>query len=430
MRHRSTWNQDRQAATSRTADIYEMNQEHPQPSPTEYENGDPNSWAETPTKNEYVTQSYDGDHEARNEVGFAEFAPSTFDHKDSKEWGGSGKYDNQRGGMTASSQKAMAAERVARAVLRTANDELVQQQSVDFMSLPDVVLASTLKRLDSVSPNALPKEIKLRRCYACVKLASNMIPAKTRFASEEVYNEHVEKLGRALASLDDPTLRSLIKLSLDANKAAVKVAKDEEEKDDKDKAAATSPVAAPKEEKKDDEKDKAAAVAPVAAPVVEEDDAGETACDMETSCMSEDDMNMLNTMMGDPTAPAPGIPGQLPVAPAPLTDLFGAPAPAAVPQVPAMASEFDISFGDDDEQPAHLASDSGDELSSLFNDHEEVRAQHEILAAHNEQQARELGHQPVSSTRTASTASPGVKKLGAVRKDSATPKNELDSLWA
>ena len=56
-RKRTTWSESgdgnsRAAATSRTADPYTMNQEHPQPGPTDYESGSPDSWAETPTGNE------------------------------------------------------------------------------------------------------------------------------------------------------------------------------------------------------------------------------------------------------------------------------------------------------------------------------------------------------------------------------------------
>ena len=77
MRTRSTWTNGtetpRQAATQRHADIYTMNQEHPQPKATDYESGDPDSWAESPTTNKNVEQEYEGDHVKRNEVGFGEF---------------------------------------------------------------------------------------------------------------------------------------------------------------------------------------------------------------------------------------------------------------------------------------------------------------------------------------------------------------------
>lgn len=431
MRQRTTWNRDRQAATSRTADdIYDMNQEHKQPSATEYENGDPNSWAETPTKNEYIKQSYDGDSEARNEVGFGEFVPSTFDHKDSKEWGGSGKYDNQRGGMTASTQKAASAERIARAILRTANTELIEQQSVDFMSLPDTVLVATLKRLDAVSPNALPKEAKLRRSYACCKLAAAMIPAKEAYATEGVWENFVQTLGSTLMSLDDQTLKTLIKTSVAAGQAVV--AKEEEEDDGE--TASVAPVSAKKEDekdekvssaKKDEEKDEKVS----AAKKDEEKDEKVSSADkdepeVDVSCMSDGDMQMLDSMLAPAVPAAPLAPPM--GAPAPLTDLFAEAAPAS-PGLPGLASEMlDIEFDGGDDEP-RVASDASD-LDSVFSDHEEVQAQREIRAAHQEQTSRESGFQPASLTRTASDA--GAKKLGTVRRVAAETKDELESLWA
>src|ERR1700675_2567972 len=123
-RQRSTWSSKpgseaapRQAATSRKADIFTMNQEQPQPSPVEYESGDPDSWAETPTTNKNVEMDYEGDHVKRNEVGFGELRKDTFDHKDSKEWGGSGKYDNAR--EAAVLRKSSFALDLSRELLRT-----------------------------------------------------------------------------------------------------------------------------------------------------------------------------------------------------------------------------------------------------------------------------------------------------------------------
>lgn len=415
MRQRSTWNKDRQAATSRTADIYEMNQEHPQPSPTEYENGDPNSWAETPTKNEYVKQSYDGDHEARNEIGLAEFAPSTFDHKDSKEWAGSGKYDNQRGGMTASSRKATAAERIARAVLRTANTELVQAQAVDFMNLPDTVLVATMKRLDQVSPNALSKEVKLRRSYACCKLAGSMIPSKESYASEEQWAGLIENLGRTLMTLDDPTLKSLIKTSVEANKLAI-ASDEEDEKEEKTSSAKKDEDE--KEEKTSSMKEDEEHEDTTASSEEEDCDEHTSGMEHEEGCMSGDDMAMLDSMLGTPAAaPCAPAPDLVP-APAPLTDLFE----EAVPVVglPGVASDnFDISFDDGDD--ARVASD-GDDLDSVFSDNDEVQAQREIRAAHADQVARERGFQ------NGRTASEGAKRLGTVVRISES-KDELDSIW-
>ena len=61
-RKRTTWPESgdgnsRAAAKSHQADIYTMNQEHPQPGVTDYESGSPDAWAETQTGNENVEQA-------------------------------------------------------------------------------------------------------------------------------------------------------------------------------------------------------------------------------------------------------------------------------------------------------------------------------------------------------------------------------------
>src|SRR5271157_5933691 len=100
MRERSTWHSDgsaipRQAATQRQADIYKMNQEHPDAKPIDYESGDPDSWAESLHGSEDWEKEYEGGHVKRNELNFAEFRDNTFKHKDSDNWHSSkGTYDN------------------------------------------------------------------------------------------------------------------------------------------------------------------------------------------------------------------------------------------------------------------------------------------------------------------------------------------------
>jgi hypothetical protein len=160
-RARSTWTQGspapRQAAVARHADIYTMNQEHPQPALTDYETGDPDAWAETPVSGEKMSvgEEYEGEKVKRNEVGFGEFRGDTWKHKDSDEWGGKGKYDNSK---VAAERKAQAAERVARAILRTSNERFVAETALELMALPSTSLASMHKRMDAVSPDSLAKE--------------------------------------------------------------------------------------------------------------------------------------------------------------------------------------------------------------------------------------------------------------------------------
>lgn len=408
-RQRSTWSQpsgSRQAATKRRADIYTMNQERSQPSPTEYENGDPDKWAETPASNKSVEMEYDGDHVKRNEVGFGEFREDTFKHKDSDVWGGPGKYDNQR--LAAAQQKASRVEHIARQLLRTDNETLVGQQMVDLMGMPGPVIASTLKRLEAVSPDALPQEQKLRRATACCKLAAHMMPG-----ADEGESGPVERLAKTLMTIDDPTLKSIIR-----QVAAAKVAmNDEEDKADDDQTEASAPIADPAK----DAKDAATAIesdpkAPMAPPPAKAEACG----DMTPAAAAELDA-LLHHEMGAPAAPS-----------ADLTGLFSPPAPAA-PMVAPLAtsvpsSQVEIGFDSDDDPSGTIAADTA-QLDALFADNAEVVAQREIRAA---ERAQALGYNPNGfqqpGARTASAQ--GARKLGQVQaQPPAPPQDELAALW-
>lgn len=425
-RHRTTWTKpgdgtSREAATSRKADPYSMNQEHPQPSPVDYESGDPDAWAETPTGNQLVYDGYEGGEggrEMRNEVNFAEFKPETFGHKDDKEWKGPGKYDNAK--VSAAMRKANAAERIARATLRTSDDALVEAQAVDLMALPDKVLVATLRRLDAVSPDALPKDRKYKRAMACCKFAADVL-------GEAVTNgpkgqDTVERLGRTLMSIDDPTLREMFKIVAGARAAAHD--EEEEEEEGGESTSSAKKQSGEVEIKFDGEE--------------EEEDGGETAGldaggieSGGSGTLGADDLAMLDSMLEaeacPPAAPAPAPTGD-------LADLFEAPAapamPMQAPAMPGMASNGpEITFGGDDEDPpARTASSNSDAaLSTLFDDHPEVVAQREISAAQAEQRAREGGYGPVSDVRTASD---GAKRLGNVRGGKPSSVDEsLETLW-
>lgn len=416
MRARSTWQNKsetpRQAATSRHADIYTMNQEHPQPSPTEYESGNPDQWAESPVSGDKtsVKEEYEGEKVKRNELGFGEFRGDTWDHKDSDEWNGKGKYDNAK---VAAERKAVAAERVARAFLRTANESLVEQTAIDLMALPPKTLVAMLKRLDSVSPEALTEESRLRRALACTKLAHRTLG----LAATE---ESVEALARVIASIDDLTLKGMLRCVATAqstyqSKVAAEGDKEEEKKEEEKEEPKT---AADSEALQNDNVD------PMGGPPAS----------AEGHDLSQNELALLDSMLHEEMAEAgaaPAVPAaELPVpaaeaapAAAPagddLTALFDvAPAPGAA----CMAS--DISFDDDDaevaDQSQHIAA-----LDDLFASDPEVRAQRQIQAAALEQKARETGFASVS--RTAST---GAKKLGAVRPEkNQSVEQSLESLW-
>jgi hypothetical protein len=417
-----------------------MNQEHPQPSAVDYESGDPDAWAETPTTNKNVEAEYEGDHVKRNEVGFGEFRDDTWKHKDADQWGGGGKYDNK----TAAERKASAAERLARALLRTNNEKLIEEQAVTLMGMPSKHLAATLRRMDQVSPDALPKEAKYKRALACCKLAARVLP-------EETEEKFVESLATTLMTIDDPTLREMLRVTAAADRvAAARTAAEGDEDEDKT-ASGTTPAS----EKKDEDEDKTAgghvAIPPSINGDKEEDEKGpqeaeagrkmrtpegpptgveepkegeeegdEAGCE---ACLHPGDDELLNMMtqeMGQPAPAMPAAPGPAPE----LTQLFEQP-PAPAPVAPIASGTPDITFDDDDEPRTASEGDSTNDLDNLFADDPEVQAQREIQAAEAEQTARESGFGP--DVRTAST---GAKKLGRVQADKAPNQDTaLENLW-
>lgn len=412
MRERSTWHNggERQAATSRRADVYTMNQEHKQPSLTEYVNGDPDAWAETPVSAEKspVNDEYEGGKVKRNEVGLGEFRSDTWKHKDSEEWNGKGKYDNAK---LAAERKATAAERVARAMLRTQNTDLVAGAALDLMSLPNARLASLLKHLDSVSIDRLPEDAKLRRAYACTKLA-----ARTLGTDDEAA---VERLASLFMKVEDSTLKNMLKVV-----ASARVAQDEGDEQEGEKE--DEKTASGKEEGEKEEKPEAQQAAK------EEEGGKDEPMEAQAQGLSSEEQKMLQSMLHE-CAPAPAAPVPAPAAPAAPVDelqsLFEVPAAPAAPAAPvvqaAPAASYasDISFDDDDSEVD--ASVNVASIEDLFADDPEVQAQRSIQAAAQEQRAREGGFAAVGRT-----ASAGARKLGAVRPEKASSVDQaLEMLW-
>jgi len=405
-----------------------MNQEHPQPGPTDYESGSPDAWAETPTTNKNVEAEYEGDHVKRNEVGFGEFRDDTWKHKDSDQWNAGGKYDNK----TAAERKAAAAERLARALLRTNNEKLIEEQAVTLMGMPSKHLAATLRRMDQVSPDALPKEAKYKRALACCKLAARVLP-------EETEEKFVESLATTLMTIDDPTLREMLRVTAAADKVAAARTAAEGDNEDEDKTAGGHVAIPPGingDKEEEDEKGPKEAEAgrkmrtPEGPPTgmeegKEGDEEGKDAgCE---ACLQGDEgmlRELMEQEMGQP-APAMPVPGPAPE----LTQLFEAPpapAPVGLGLAPIASGTPDITFDDDEEEPRTASEgDSANELDNLFADDPEVQAQREIRASEAEQAARESGFGP--EVRTAST---GAKKLGRVQADKAPSQDAaLENLW-
>ncbi len=427
MRQRTTWKTSsetpRQAATSRQADIYDMNTDRAQPSATEYENGDPDKWAETPVPGDKmnVNDEYEGDHVKRNEIGLGEFRDDTWKHKDSDNWNGKGKYDNAK---LSSERKAMAAERIARTLLRTDNEQLVEAATFDFMNMPAKVMVATLDRLHAASVEGLSKESKFKRAYACTKLAARMIGEKDE--------KGVEVLARTLMTIDDPTLKAIIR-----SVAASRVAEEQEQEtktSQEQQEAAVKPVAQEQQEAQQEQaqQEEQAQAKPIAqqeeqaapaAPVAQQEEQAqqqEQAQQEEQAMLAPEDMALLDEMLQHEMGEcAPGAAPPAAAAPAQdsLQALFEAP-PAPAPTSPMMAAAkrggVEISFdGDVDGSSEHIAS-----LDDLFADDPEVQAQRQIAAT----AAESLGF--------ARTASAGAKKLGQVRAAPATTEIEkLSHLW-
>jgi len=411
-RQRSTWSSKpgseaapRQAATSRKADIFTMNQEHPQPSPVEYENGDPDSWAETPTSNKNVEMDYEGDHVKRNEVGFGEIRKDTFDHKDSKEWGGSGKYDNAR--EAAVQRKAGYALDLSRELLRTDDASALMDQATELMALPARTIASTLSRIQSLSPDALPRERKVRRATACCKLASRMLP-------EGASEGDVERLATVVMTLDDPTLRSMLKII-----ASARVAQEEEEEEQQGHQGQQEQQAQQQQEAQQQEQ-QAQQQQEQQAQQQEQAQQQQQQQQAQQECMSQEDMQALDQMLAEECAPcAPAAPGVAPE----LTEIFTP--PAAVPLAPVaaapVASGLDVTFDDEDDGEPHVAGEAS-ELASLFDEHPEVMAQREIQAASG-------GYGPVPATRTASASAKRIGQVKAAPAQRRTEDSDLANLW-
>ena len=285
----------------------------------------------------------------------------------------------------------MACERLARATLRTSNTNLIEGAATDFMALPNKSIIAMLKRLDSVSPNALSEQSKFKRALACTKLAARLL-------GDGANAKNVEKLGSVMMSIDDPTLKAIVQTV-----AASRVAQEEEQEEEQEE----------QEGKTSQEQEEEA----------EEAEEITSQQEQEAHDLSPEEMQMLQSMLGDQCAPgaaapaAPAAPGA--AAPADdLSALFSA-APGGAP-----GAGSDISFSDDDDDESGVPVLSSD-LDDLFADDPEVHAQREIQSSQLEARNRESGFTGhVASTKN------GAKKLGSVQKAAKPSVDQvLENLW-
>lgn len=396
MRQRSTWKQTpRNASTQRRADdLYTMNRDggNPQPAATEYESGDPSTWAEDVNSAKSVDMEYEGGAVKRDEIGLPGFRPDTFDHAGTRPWGKGGKYDNAR--LSAANRKAEACERVARAILRTSNEKLIEDTALDLMNLPSKSLVATLQRMDQTSPASLPENARFRRALACTKLSALIL-------SEQAEEAAIERLATLFNTLDDVTLKGILNVV-----ASSRVAEDEskgEEGEKKEEEGEKGPPETTSAEKKDDEKK----------------DDGEEKKD---GVLEQADLDAIQEIVEEvEAAEEEGQEGQEGQEGADdLEQLFGgegeegADQGAPPPPMGGAPGAVDITF-DEGEEPGKPAMAS--DLSGLF-DTEENIAQRELTAA----QRGNFGQ------RTASAK--GAKKLGQVHTQKpASIDSNLESLW-
>lgn len=100
--------------------------------------------------------------------------------------------------------KAMAIERITRSLLRTSKENLVLEVATSLMGMPDRTVVTCLRALDNISPDALSTESKTKRLLDCTKLA-------VRLVGDESSDKTIENLSATFMTIDDPTLKSILK---------------------------------------------------------------------------------------------------------------------------------------------------------------------------------------------------------------------------
>ena len=405
MRQRTTWKQTpRSASTNRRADdLYTMNRDggNPQPAVNEYENGDPSSWAEDVNSGSSGEKEYAGGAVKRNDIGFPEFRDDTWSHAGTRPWGKGGGYDNAK--LAAVQRKASACERVARAILRTNDEKLIEDTALDLMHMPSKALVATMKRMDRASPASLSENGRFRRALACTKLAALIL-------TEEAEEKAIERLATMFNGLDDPTLKGILSVV-----ATSRVAESEEgQSKAHEKGESKAHEKGEEEEGEEGKKGPKETSSAEKCSADEDEDEDEDKKAEKEGVLEQADFDKLEEIVKEAVSGGEGDVDD-------LQQLFegegGEPGgePAAEGGAPG-APPMDISFDDGDESPAGKPAMASD-LNGLF-DTEENIAQREIRASQN----GNFGQ------RTASTK--GAKKLGQVQARKASTVDEsLEALW-
>jgi len=150
MRERTTWDREniiKQAGNRVAEDPRAMNQDHlkQQPAADKYVTGDPSDFAEDVAKPNWKAE-YSGGEVKRNEIGMPEMRSETFSHPEKT----AAKDDDEDGSDDFLEKKANVCIKLARRVLtKTASDQMIEDQALAFMHMPDSVLIDTANRLAS-----------------------------------------------------------------------------------------------------------------------------------------------------------------------------------------------------------------------------------------------------------------------------------------
>jgi len=281
-RKRLTW--------QRSADPYTMNQDKTNPPVEDYMTGEPSAWAEEP-----VEDLSRFEQEGRNEVSMPTMLDNTHDHKDVDEAMDGQPYDNagsfkptdtngvsdgptnprqaaQRAAQMQryAEKKALQCVRIASLLIPTASDEVITEQALDFMSMPDDALVATILRLaeaeelsrlagddeeedhdESDKDASLTPDEMLRQMQAEAKQA----------ASKDAEDDEDEDEDEDEESDKESSIADLVQKEVQAALKAAGLKMAEEDEDESDKDAST--VTAGDDEEEEEEESKEASLADI-----------------------------------------------------------------------------------------------------------------------------------------------------------------------
>ena len=190
MRERTTWN--RQAAQTKVADPYLMNQDHvsQQPKADDYVIGDSSSFAEDvhPSKDTWEAE-YSGGQVKRNEIGMPEMRQDTFKHN-----------EKSAADKTLLLKKADLCIKTASLMLRTASAADIEDQSVALMHLPHGDLINTFNRLAQQDPVAQQVQSAQQQVAQLTQQAQECIQAGDFQAAQQCLAQAAQAQSQAQGS--------------------------------------------------------------------------------------------------------------------------------------------------------------------------------------------------------------------------------------